>query len=246
MIIRVLALCAALAAAAPAADQSAGAAAHWDGTIHVTPPGQPAQDAPLVVDLDHNASGGWKGSVDVGPRIKGLPLGNITVNGLTVHFTIQNMPGNPSFDGTLSPDGKTLSGQATQAGQSTTFTLSRAGAPKVVEAPKSTVISGQLEGKWQGVLQPPGQTFNLVLDLAKSSDGIGNGTLTSVDQGNNKAPLSQVTQNGQHVTFAIQIIAGSFEGDLSADGTELKGTWTQGPNSLPLTFKKAEAQATTP
>jgi len=248
---RALALCAAMAGmyalAVNAADQPIGAAGHWEGTIHVAPPNGPAQDVPLVVDLDRTASGGWKGSIDLGPRVKGLELGDITVSGAAVHFAIRNMPGNPTFDAKLSPDGKTLSGDATQAGQTTTFTLNRAGLAKVAAPPKSTVISKELLGKWQGVLQPPGgQQFHLIVELTSASDGTGSGTLTSTDQGNSKIGLSQITQKGQNVTFIIQMINGSFDGQLNADGTELKGTWTQGPASLPLTFTKETAHATTP
>lgn len=250
MTIRVLALCAAMAGfgatRVSAADQPVGAAGHWDGTIVVTPPGAATQNVPMAVDLDHNAAGGWKGSIDIGPRIKGLELTDIQVNGPSVHFVMRNMPGNPTFDGSLSPDGKIISGNAIQAGEKTTFTLTRNGPPKVAEPLKSTTISKDLQGKWQGALHPDGQTLNLVLELTAESDGTGNGTLTSVDQGNNAIPLSQFTQSGKAVTFVIQPIAGKFEGKLSDDGTQLAGTWTQGPNTLPLTFTKEVAHATAP
>ena len=44
--------------------------------------------------------------------------------------------------------------------------------------------------------------------------------------------------NGSHIKFAIPQIKGSYDGTLSADGTTITGTFTQGL-SLPLEFRHA-------
>jgi len=62
--------------------------------------------------------------------------------------------------------------------------------------------------------------------------------LFSIDQGGQPIPATTVTQSGSTLKFTIALINGSFEGKLSADGTTITGTWTQG-TPLPLTLVKA-------
>ena len=65
--------------------------------------------------------------------------------------------------------------------------------------------------------------------------------LTSVDQGNAKIPVTSISSDSTGARFECAAIAGSFEGKYSTDGNEIAGTWKQGPNSLPLTFKRQPA-----
>ncbi|HZU24344.1 MAG TPA: hypothetical protein VFA04_02415 [Bryobacteraceae bacterium] len=245
MSIRAMALGGAMAlicaAAVSGADQAPGAAGHWEGSFNApTPEGN--KDVDMTVDLARGAGGTWTGSVDLGPLAKGLPLSDISSSGAAVHFGVKGVPGAPSFDGKLAADGQSMSGQANFGGQATTFKLTRKGDAKVAQPPKSTPVSKQLQGKWQGALSAQSTTLHLVLDIVNQADGTGGGTLTSVDQGNAEIPLSQVTQNGRSVTFGVLVIGGSFSGELNEAGTELSGQWTQGPNQLPLVFTKAGAE----
>src|SRR5579884_278100 len=166
---RQLALCAAAmtlcVSGIRAADQPSGPAGHWEGAIQGVKTPQGPQDVPLTLDLARAADGNWTGSVDVGERVKGLQLTDITVNGPSVHMAVKDAPGGASFDGKLSPDGKTMSGDASQGPNSNTFKLTRTGEAHVAEAPRSSVISAQLEGQWKGQLEGPGQTLHLLLDI---------------------------------------------------------------------------------
>jgi hypothetical protein len=47
-----------------------------------------------------------------------------------------------------------------------------------------------------------------------------------------------VTQKASNVTIEVATVSASYSAVLNA-GNELVGTWTQGPVSLPLTFKRA-------
>jgi len=62
------------------------------------------------------------------------------------------------------------------------------------------------------------------------------GKLVSVDQNNVEIPVTKITEEGAHVKLTVSMVGGGFEGDLKGD--ELAGTWTQGPGSLPLVFKR--------
>jgi hypothetical protein len=47
-------------------------------------------------------------------------------------------------------------------------------------------------------------------------------------------------QKAASVTIDVASVGASFVGVLNAAGTELAGTWTQGPLSLPLTLRRAK------
>ena len=57
----------------------------------------------------------------------GLALGNIEIKDKTVTFTINdpNVPGDPSFKGTLDETGKKMTGEFTQAGYAGTFAVEK-------------------------------------------------------------------------------------------------------------------------
>ena len=60
----------------------------------------------------------------------------------------------------------------------------------------------------------------------------------SIDQNGQGIPASAVSLKGSAFKFTIPAIGGSYEGTLSADGTTIKGTFTQG-GPLPLDLVKA-------
>ena len=104
-------------------------AAHWEGAIQT--PGAALQ---VTVDLAMEDDA-WKGAIDIPAQgAQDLPLAGIAVNGDSVRFSIQNVPGNPTFSGTLSADGAVLSGDFTQGGQTFPFRLERKGAPELAAA----------------------------------------------------------------------------------------------------------------
>ena len=61
----------------------------------------------------------------------------------------------------------------------------------------------------------------------------------SIDQGGRAMNTSSVTLQGGMFHFLVPGINGSYEGKLSADGSLVVGTWTQGADPLPLTFVRA-------
>jgi len=101
------------------------------------------------------------------------------------------------------------------------------------------------EGAWQGTLEAGGQKLRLVVTVTKSDAGTYAGKLESLDQGAT-IPIDTVTVNGDAVRLEIMSPAIVFEGVLNKDRTELTGTFTQGDQRLPLTFKRSEQAAVVP
>lgn len=98
------------------------------------------------------------------------------------------------------------------------------------------------DGHWFGTLDAGSAKLRLALHIEKGADGALTGKMDSIDQGANGIPLSAVTVQEKAFSFTIPAIGGSYKGTMNATGDTIEGTWSQGPGSLPLAFKRtAEA-----
>jgi len=93
---------------------------HWKGTIDT--PGMK-----LEINVDFTKEGeAWKGDISIPVQnAVDLPLGSISLTDAEVGFEMPGVPGDPKFAGTLSSDGKTISGDFAQGGQTFPFALTR-------------------------------------------------------------------------------------------------------------------------
>jgi uncharacterized protein len=221
-----------IGAGAATLQSAASAAGHWEGTIET-----PGQTLDIIVELDDRADGTWGGTITIpAQNVKGFALSPLSVEGDAVTFGMKGIPGDPLFKGTLSRESKTMSGTFSQGGVTLPFTLSWKGEPKVEAPPKSTAITKDVEGTWEGALNVQGAMLRLTLDLANEA-GSGVGTLTSLDQGGIKIPVAQISQNDATITLLVSAIGASYQGSL-ANGA-INGTWTQSGQKYPLVFKRA-------
>jgi hypothetical protein len=207
------------------------AAGHWTGTIA-------GPEIAVEVDLAPTGADAWHGTISIPSQgTKGIPLSEVSIKGTVVKFAIRGAPGDPRYAGTLSADGKTITGDFMQSGATLVLTLTRQGEPKFEVAQKSTPITKELEGSWEGSLNVNGQILRLVLKLANGANGA-TGVLVSLDQNSVEIPVATVTQQGARLKLLVTMIGGTFDGELKGD--ELAGTWTQGPLNLPLVFKRGK------
>jgi hypothetical protein len=215
------------------AQTPAGPSGHWEGAIQV-----PGQELKIEIDLS-GAGEKWEGVIAIPAQgLKGFPLAAIAIQGDAVSFAMKGVPGDPQFKGTLSKDGKALSGDFLQGGGTVPFSLARTGDAKIERPPKSTPITKDLEGSWEGALDVKGTTLRLVFKLSNQADGTATGTIVSLDQGGAEIPIASVVQNGAHLKLFVPAVVGNYDGDLK-DG-QLAGTWTQGPQTWPLVLKRAK------
>ncbi|HEY3990119.1 MAG TPA: M56 family metallopeptidase [Acidobacteriaceae bacterium] len=92
---------------------------------------------------------------------------------------------------------------------------------------------------WQGTLHA-GRDLRTVVKITKADDGGGyKAVFYSIDQGGTPLPVTSVTLQGSTVKMSLNFIGGSYVGKLSPDGKTIVGTWSQGPNPLPLTLTRA-------
>ena len=112
-----------------------------------------------------------------------------------------------------------------------------AGTPAAAQTPgegKSVV------GSWGGALEPGAVRLRLKLIVQEGEPATA--TFVSVDQGGASFPATvQVTADS--VVFDAPAISASYRSVLSVDGDTLRGTWSQGPGTLPLVMVRgADAQ----
>jgi len=101
-------------------------------------------------------------------------------------------------------------------------------------------------GSWPGTLEAGGTKLRLVLTIAKSDAGVYTGKLDSLDQGAT-IPLDTIKVDGDAVRIEVKSPAILIEGTLNKEWTELTGTFTQGDQHIPISFKRGEpAAAATP
>jgi len=92
-----------------------------------------------------------------------------------------------------------------------------------------------ISGTWQGTLEA-GKSLRVVLKIAKGDDGGWKSTLYSIDtQGGTPIPVSSTKLDGSSVKLLV-IPGISYEGKLTADGSEIDGSWNQG-QAIPLNLK---------
>jgi len=227
--------CALLAvSSASLAQTTASPAGHWEGSIAV-----PSMELKVLIDLALDSGGKWIGDIDIpAQRVTDMPLKGISVSGSAVAFELKIGPGEPKFNGKLSEDGTTISGDFTQAGNSLPFTLKRTGEAKVFVASKNPALPAGYVGKWEGTLETMGGKLRLVFHLA-NKEGSADGTIDSLDQGAMGIPIDEISVTNGSIRISVHVVAGSYTGKLSEDGKTLTGEWSQGGGTLPLVLTKA-------
>src|SRR6266568_425820 len=103
----------------------------------------------------------------------------------------------------------------------------------------SLVNAQDISGDWQGTLKAGPRELRTILEVRKGDGGEWKAVLLSIDQSPDRGAGMATTSfslDGPHIKFAISQIHGSYDGTLSADGTTITGTFTQGL-PLPLEFR---------
>jgi hypothetical protein len=204
---------------------------HWEGVIK-----QEGQDALFSIDLSDQPD--WNGAFLVpGHDAPPLPLSAIEVHAPTVQFEIRDLPGNPTFKGTIAEQGTSIRGTVSQGGGIAVFEMRRTGDAQVHAMPVSTPLDAALLGDWTGTL-PQAHPIALVLHLRTDESGLGSGTLDTADRRARNLVLSGIRKNGASLSFDVRLIGGTFHGERSPDGGRIVGTWTQNGVTAPLTFER--------
>jgi len=121
----ILLLMAILPTGALAEEPESTPAGYWEGAIEL-----PGTRLDVQVNLRLAPDGQWQGDISIPlQNARNLPLGDFQLSGQKLSFKISGVPGEPTFNGTLTDNGQRLAGTFTQGGQEFPFALEKAADP---------------------------------------------------------------------------------------------------------------------
>jgi hypothetical protein len=152
-----------------------------------------------------------------------------TGESMTFHVPMAQM----TYVAKLSADGKTLTGEVAQGDTAVPLILTQKPASAVTALTSPAVIG--LDGTWEGAIATPIGDTAVLFHIATKQDR----TSTLMDTpGQGARDIPALTKRaGEKVTVEVPGILASFSADLSDDGKELAGEWTQSGQELALTLK---------
>ena len=92
-------------------------------------------------------------------------------------------------------------------------------------------VADRYVGNWVGVLAMPAGKLRMALAISRDSASQLTAVVTSLDQGNARIP-GQLAMRGDTLVVTMAAVSASYIAVLSADS--LRGTFTQGTNTMPL------------
>ena len=205
---------------------------HWEGAIQA-----PGKDVKIEIDLakkDGKLAGTFGNPEQ---HESGFPLSDVSAQGASISFTLKATNGGGKFQGALSEDGKSMSGDfITAHGMSIGFSLTRTGEAKIEALLPSPSVAKELEGNWTGTLEAAGVKHQIGLKMLNHPDGTATGIVVSSE--GVEIPITRIKADGSSLTLDVKNVGGSYTGKLDAGGTELVGTWTQGAFVGAVTFRR--------
>jgi hypothetical protein len=100
-----------------------------------------------------------------------------------------------------------------------------------------TVRAQDVSGDWQGTLQGKAP-HRLMLQIVKTSSRGWEATLYRIDQTGEPEAVPSVKISGLELKLGLRD-GGTYDGKISTDATEIRGSWTEGELSAqPMTFQR--------
>jgi hypothetical protein len=215
------------------AQTAADPSGHWEGAVNA-----PFGELGMEVDLAKNSKGDIAGTyTNLQGNLRGFPLSSVVVEGKSVRFVLKAGSGGGTFDGVLSAEATSISGDFLIGGNYVPFNLHRTGDARIEATSKSPAISKEMEGAWNGTLEVSGTKMRLELTMLNEPDGTSTGTVDL--DGGLTIPIAAIRQKASDLTFELKSVGASFSGVLNRERTAIAGTYTEGSLTTPLNFQRA-------
>ena len=98
--------------------------------------------------------------------------------------------------------------------------------------------TNDLAGNWKGALQVGQAKLRLLFKISRTPAGVLTAKLDSLDQGARDIPVETIVTKDNSVRMEVKSVQGVYEGSFEEAGKKLTGTWSQGPQTLPLTLER--------
>ncbi len=108
----------------------------------------------------------------------------------------------------------------------------------LVALPGSALFAQTITGTWQGTLQAGTKELRIMFKISTTDADSLKAVMYSIDQAAQGFPASTVSVQNSAVKILIPGIGGTYDGKLSADGSSITGTWSQG-QAMPLVLTHA-------
>lgn len=201
----------------------------WEGKF--APPG--SGELTIVFRFETAKEGGIAGFLDVPEQgAKGVPLGNISLEGNQVAFKVPSA--GVDYAGKLSATG--INGRFKQGGGDFELNLSKGKfQPPPLNLPAETVNT--LSGKWAGKLDIPGDVLhNIILRFEKTKNGKFFAYWDCPERGTTAGRVADVVLKGDQFSCKIPASGGTFSGKLVND--TISGTYQTAGKQYPLSLVK--------
>jgi len=222
-----------LAAALSSPAQVSAPAPNLDGIYAGTLQAGEAQ-LHLVLHLTKNSQGELHATLDsLDQAVYAIEASATSLRGSTLKFDVATVGAH--FEGTFSPDRRTIEGQWSQGDAALPITFRRKDAPH-----KPNDARFPVEGLWQTALEAHGMRLRFQLHVSHDTDGDLVASLDSLDQSVSGLPAVNVTQKDNAFHFEVPAVAGIYDGTLNAAKNSIAGKWSQTGADAALTFSRSD------
>jgi hypothetical protein len=204
---------------------------HFEGAIHA-----PFGDVSVAVDLAVENGRLLGRFSNPSEQIHGLPFAAVVVDGRSIELKLKAGTDAQTFRGTLSADGRSISGSFLVSVYGIPFDLTRNGDARFDAPPTSPAIAQAFAGIWRGELSMPEASLPIVLIMTNRDQQTAVGTWGSDEVV--QVPVT-IGIDKSRVTIASPVTRGTFTATLDSDGMRLVGTFSEGALELPLTLQKS-------
>ena len=97
-----------------------------------------------------------------------------------------------------------------------------------------------ITGDWQASLKQGFSQFRLALHIERNANGPYHASLDDIDGGLANLPTTSIRRSRANLTFNVYALGASYSGTINFPATEIKGTWTQDNESVPLDFTRPD------
>jgi hypothetical protein len=152
-----------------------------------------------------------------------------------------------TYEAKLNKDTMEMSGTWQQGSSSGPFVMKRnanlAAFPEpMAESDYAPRKDSDLQGYWQGTLNPGNTPLRVALKIAERADGTFRVAGDNPDQGAKDIEATAVTYHRPTVRVEFGGLGGYYEGTVDDSDRVITGNWIQGGKPLPLTLERAKPE----
>ncbi len=188
----------------------------------------------IVLHLTRNSVGALHATLDsLDQAVFAIEANSVSLNSGKLKFEVRSV--GVAFEGTVSPDQKSIEGTWNQSGNALPVLFHREPGTHKPEDAKFPV-----EGLWQGALEAHGLRLRFQLHVSHDTKDELIAALDSLDQFVSGLPAAKLTFKDSVFHFEIPDLSSTYEGKLDVTRSHVSGEWSQSEIKQKLDFKRSD------